>query len=157
MMTKGCAVSLLVLGAVHLASACDGPWVNRCDADGCEHGEITCPSACAFHSVQTTFVRPSVLLCATPTLPQLMWKGCVQGVATCTCSGCVGVGDDACEDHYSKEFCDRETHTELEIFAPRGSRVGLHGQGRQGAGRVVPPADWPTLARAMQTWGALRV
>ena len=28
MMTKGCAVSLLVLGAVHLASACDGPWVN---------------------------------------------------------------------------------------------------------------------------------
>jgi len=70
MMTKGCAVSLLVLGAVHLASACDGPWADKCDYNGCETGTNTCPSACAVHSVQTVLVRPSVLPCGMPTLPQ---------------------------------------------------------------------------------------
>lgn len=47
MMGKNVATAVLVLaGTVGIASACDGPYIDKCDIDGCATGSYVCPAAC---------------------------------------------------------------------------------------------------------------
>ena len=56
-MSKAFATGLFLAATVGIASACDGPYIDQCDPDGCAAGLMVCPTACSHRSVTTINVR----------------------------------------------------------------------------------------------------
>ena len=77
-MSKAFATGLFLAATVGIASACDGPYIDQCDPDGCAAGRTVCPTACSHRSVTTINVRidpTDPLSCAAPAR---VWCICIS-------------------------------------------------------------------------------